>query len=826
MSGRNAIYSFNVAQAMTTSDTTFYMRKNQPLPGSSLYRKCDPGLISFENTGEVPASNEIIGQKRALDAISFGTRIDRDGYNIFVLGENGSGRHTAVARILADHAVANPVPSDCCYVHNFNDANQPKLLLLPPGRGVQFRNGMQQLVSELPKAITSGFESDEHRRAVDAINQEFSLREENALSELGKEFSDQGVALLRTPQGFFFSPIKDDNALSPEEFEKLSESEKDRLEKLMQQGTDKLHLLMHNFPRWRRERQTKLKETGQKTLRLAVSHLIDEVHEKFRDLPNVIAYLDAVLADLIETGEALREQPRSENDLSTLLMGEGTPIMRYHVNLLIDHSAAKSAPVIYEDNPAFQNLVGRVDYLAQLGMMITNLKLIKPGALHKANGGYLILDAVKVLTQPYAWEALKRALRANQVRIESLSQMYGFGNSLPLEPEPVPLNTKVVMVGERMHYYLLREADPEFAELFKVAADFDDDMDRDDANVAQYARFIASLAQGAKLKPFDRVAVARLVEEGSRIAADSGKMSLSARRMVDLMQEAEHFAVGAGKSQVSAEDISQALEAQLSRTGRIPEEIRDQMMRNLLFITLDERKVGQVNALVIIEIGDRMFGHPVRVTATARLGEGQVVDIERETELGGSIHSKGVLILSAFLASRYSRDIPLSLNASLVFEQSYGPVEGDSASLAELCALLSALSEVPIQQNLAITGSVNQHGEVQPIGGVNEKIEGFFDICFARGLTGKQGVIIPDANVQHLMLREDIVKACADKKFAIYAVNAVDDALELLTGRPAGSTDTVGKKGTENVNYLVARRLAELSQLRRSFKSGKKKKKK
>lgn len=802
------------------------MRKNQPLPGSSLYRKCDPALIPFENTAEVPASNEIIGQKRALDAISFGTRIDRDGYNIFVLGENGSGRHTAAARILADHAVANPVPSDCCYVHNFSDANQPKLLLLPPGRGVQFRNGMQQLVSELPKAITSGFESDEHRRAVDAINQEFSQREENALSELGKEFSDQGVALLRTPQGFFFSPIKDDNALTPEEFEKLPESEKDRLEKLMQQGTDKLHLLMHNFPRWRRERQTKLKEAVQKTLRLAVSHLIDEVHEKFSDLPNVITYLDAVLADLIETGEALREQPRSENDLSTLLMGEGTPIMRYHVNLLIDHSAAKSAPVIYEDNPAFQNLVGRVDYLAQLGMMITNLKLIKPGALHKANGGYLILDAVKVLTQPYAWEALKRALRANQIRIESLSQMYGFGNSLPLEPEPVPLSAKVVMVGERMHYYLLREADPEFAELFKVAADFDDDMDRDDANVAHYSRFIASLAQGAKLKPFDRGAVARLVEEGSRIAADSGKMSLSARRMVDLMQEAEHFALGAGKSEVSAEYISEALEAQLSRTGRIPEEIRDQMMRNLLFITLDERKIGQVNALVIIEIGDRMFGHPVRVTATARLGEGQVVDIERETELGGSIHSKGVLILSAFLASRYSRDIPLSLNASLVFEQSYGPVEGDSASLAELCALLSALSEVPIQQNLAITGSVNQHGEVQPIGGVNEKIEGFFDICFARGLTGRQGVIIPDANVQHLMLREDIVKACAEKKFAIYAVNAVDDAIELLTGRPAGATDLAGKKGVENVNYLVARRLAELSQLRRSFKNAKKKKKK
>lgn len=788
----------------------------KPLTTDALYRTCDPKFIPFENTQSVADGNEIIGQVRALDAIAFGTRIRQPGYNIFVLGENGSGRHTAVQRILNGEAAATPVPQDCCYVHNFHDANQPKLLLLPPGRGVIFLNGMQQLVSELPKAITAGFESEEHRQAIDAINQEFSQREENALSALGRESSEQGIALLRTPQGFFFSPIKGESTLTAEEFEKLPDDEKNRLEKLMEECTEKLQKLMHNFPRWRRERQAKLREAVQKTLRNAVSHLVDELREKFSDLPNVIEYLDAVLADLIESGEALREQPRSENDLSTLLMGEGTPIMRYHVNLLIDHAASRHAPVVYEDNPTFQNLVGRVDYLAQLGMMITNLKLIKPGALHRANGGFLIIDAVKVLTQPYAWEALKRALRAKQIKIEALSQMYGFGNSLPLEPEPVPLSTKVVMVGERQHYYLLRELDPEFSELFAVAADFSDDIVREDKNIPEYARFISSLAQHAQLRPFDRGAIARLVEEGSRFAADAGKLSLSSRSMLLLMQEAEHIAEVEGESAVGAIHIRKALEAGRGRAGRIPEAIRDSMVRNIHFVSLDETCVGQINALVVIELGDRMFGHPVRVTATTRIGDGKVIDIERETELGGPIHSKGVLILSSYLAARYSPDMPLSFNASLVFEQSYGPVEGDSASLAELCALLSALSGVAIEQRFAITGSVNQHGEVQPIGGVNEKIEGFFDVCYARGLTGKQAVIIPESNVQHLMLREDIVEACAKNKFAVYAVKTVDDAISLLTGREAGEPDAPGKKGAENLNFLVARRLAQLTAIRRA----------
>ncbi|GAB4428775.1 MAG: ATP-binding protein [Turneriella sp.] len=800
------------------------MKKHLPLTAGVLYRKCDPQLIPFANTGEVAVSNEIFGQKRALDAIEFGTSIDRPGYNIFVLGENGSGRHSAVQRMLVDRARLNAPPQDICYVHNFADANQPRLLLLPAGRGVEFRNGMQEFVSELPKAITAAFESEEHRREIEAIIEEFRQREETALTELGRASSDKGIALLRTQQGFMFSPIKGDSTLSAEEFEKLPEEEKDRLEKLMQEGTEKLHDLMHQFPRWRREQQGRLKEVARKTMSYAVSHLVEELREKFKDLPDVLNYLDGVLKELIESGEALREQPRQEGDLSSLMSGEGTPIMRYYVNLVIDNASAQGAPVVYEDNPTLQNLIGRIDYLAQFGMMITNLTLIKPGALHRANGGYLVLDAVKLLTQPFAWDALKRALRSNHIRIESLSQMYGFASSLPLEPEPVPLHVKVVLIGERMHYYLLRELDPEFAELFKVAADFDDAIDRDDGNTGNYARFLANLAQVHKLRPFDRSAIARLIEESARIAGDSGKLSVSARRMLDIMQEAEHSAAGAGKSMVDASDVRLALEAQVGRAARVRESIKDQIMRNLLLISLDEKRIGQVNALVIIELADRMFGHPVRVTATARLGDGQVIDIERETDLGGSIHSKGVLILSAFLASRYSRDIPLSLSASLVFEQSYGPVEGDSASLAELCALLSALSDVPIQQNLAITGSVNQHGEVQPIGGVNEKIEGFFDICRARGLTGKQGVIIPESNVQHLMLREDIVTACAEKKFAVYAVKTVDDAIELLTGRTAGDVENPGKKGSENLNYLVARRLEEFSLLRRQFKGGKRKK--
>jgi lon-related putative ATP-dependent protease len=574
---------------------------------------------------------------------------------------------------------------------------------------------------------------------------------------------------------------------------------------------------MAQFPRWRRELQAQIKQTSRDTLSLAVGHLIEELKERYGDLEAVVGFLDEVLSDVVEVGEQLREQPKGEGDLANLVLTGNLSLSRYQVNLLVDNAETRAAPVIYEDNPIYPNLVGRVDHIAQMGTLVTNFTLIKPGALHRANGGYLVLDALKVLTQPYAWEGLKRALRSGQVHIESLGQVLGLVTTLSLEPEPMPLAVKVVLVGEPRIYYLLKALDPDFEELFKVAADFESEVVRDADNTRLYVELIATLVRGADLRPFERAAVARVVEHSARLAGDAERLTASRRRLADLLQEADHWAAKAGHATVLREDVDTALDAQIHRVDRLRSRLQEQILRDNLLIAVTGAQVGQVNGLAVIALDDFMFAHPVRITATARIGEGDVIDIERETELGGPIHSKGVMILSAFLGERFAHDVPMSLSASLVFEQSYGPVEGDSASLAELCALMSNLAGVPINQSLAITGSVNQFGRAQAIGAVNEKIEGFFDICQARGLTGGQGVLIPASNVKHLMLRADVVRACAEGKFAIFPVQDVDQAIELLTGMPAGEPNEDGLVPEGTINYLVASQLAELSALRQAF---------
>jgi lon-related putative ATP-dependent protease len=799
------------------------MPPTSPLDVQQLLRRCDPALLDFDTTAELTDSADVVGQSRALDAVGFGIDIKQPGFNLFVLGEPGSGRHAAVRRLLEAKAGGEPAPSDWCYVNNFADPNKPRLLRVPPGRGGQFRRDMQQFVAELAKAIGTAFESEEYRVRIESIQEEFKQREENALRELGQESGEKGVALLRTPHGFVFAPIKGEETMGSEEFEKLSDEEKARIGKLIEEYGERLHKLMHQFPQWRREMQTRIKQASRETMGLAVGHLIEELKERYTDLLNVLEFLDEVMRDVIESGEELREQPKADGDMSGVIVSGSISLARYQVNLLIDNGAAKAAPVVFEDNPIYPNLVGRVDSVAHMGTLVTNFTMIKPGALQHANGGYLVLDAAKVLSQPYAWEGLKRALRSSQVRIESLGQVYGFTSMLPLEPEPMPLNVKVVLVGERILYYLLKEYDAEFEELFKVGADFESDVARSEPNTRSYGRFLGMLARHYGLRPFDRHAVARMIEHSARLAGDSEKLSASTRRLSDLMQEANHHAGKAGRALVAHEDVEAALEAQRRRAGRLHEAIQEQILRDSLLIASSGGHVGQVNGLAVIDLGDALFAHPVRITATARIGEGDVIDIERESELGGAIHSKGVMILSAFLAARYARSLPLSLSASLVFEQSYGPVEGDSASLAELCALLSALASVPIKQSLAITGSVNQYGLVQPIGGVNEKIEGFFDICKARGLTGEQGVIIPQSNVKHLMLREEVVAACAEGRFRVYAVEDVDQAVELLTGIPSGEPDAQGLVPEGSINYLVAAQLAELTALRQAYAAAGKK---
>ena len=790
----------------------------EPLAPDALYRHCEGELPAFETTQDLPDLGDSFGQARAADAVRLAIDVRHPGYNVFVMGEPGSGRHSLVRRLLEGKAAEQPPPQDWCYVNNFEDGNRPRLLVLPGGRGAPLARDMQQFVAELGKTISATFESDDYRLRIESIQAEFKSREEAALQELGRECGEKGIGLLRTPQGFAFAPVKGEEAMDPEEFAKLPEEERTRIGELIESFHERVHKLLAQFPRWRREMQARVKQANREMIGLAVGHMIEDLRERYADCPNVLDFLEQVRSDVVEIGEESREQ-KVEGEGSVLMSGV-LSLQRYQVNVLVDNGTAHVAPVVFEDNPTFVNLVGRFDHIAHMGTLATNFTLIKAGALHRANGGYLMLDVAKLVAQPYAWEGLKRTLKAGSIRIESLAQVFGWMSTLPLDPEPVPLDVKVVLFGERIFYYLLREYDPEFDELFKIAADFENDVERDGENTALYARLVATLARAHGVRALDRAAVARVVEYGARLAGDAGRLSARLRRISDLLQEADHGAGVAGRDRIQRQDIEQALAARIRRADRLRDEIRGHVLRDTVLIATSGSQVGQVNGLAVLDLGEILIGHPVRITATARIGEGDVIDIEREAELGGAIHTKGVMILTSFLAARYSRNMPLSLAASLVFEQSYGPVEGDSASLAELCALLSALAAVPIRQSLAVTGSVNQHGAVQAIGGVNEKIEGFFDLCSARGLDGTHAVVIPRSNVRHLMLREDVVEAARKGSFRIHAVSDVDEAIELLTGVPAGVPDEKGMVGPGTINYLVAAQLAEMSELRQAFSGG------
>lgn len=788
-----------------------------PLAVNTLYHPCDLAELDFGTTADLSDLDGVFGQDRAADAIQFGLAVERPGYNLFVLGDHGGGRHWLVNRLLSEAASKATVPDDWVYVNNFEEARRPSALRLPAGRGVKLRNDMQKLVSELAPAISAGFESDQYRQQVDAIQEELKKKQESALQELGDDAVKNGVVLLRSPHGFTFAPVKDGEPISPDDFSKLSKEEQARVSEKVAELSERLKVIMQQAPRWHRETMARVDEVSRETLGLAVGHLIEEVKERYDDLPEVIAYLDAVLKDIIESGQQLHEQPHQDSDPETLNVTGTISLQRYLVNLFVDNSELSGAPVIYEDNPTHHYLVGRVDQIAQMGTLVTNFLLVKAGSLHRANGGYLILDAAKILTQPYAWEGLKRVLRAHQIQIESLGQVYGLINTLSLEPEPIPIKLKVVLIGERLLYYLLSNYDPDFQELFKVEADFESDVPRNQSNTRLYAQLIATLSRVNEIKPLNKEAVGRVIEHASRLTDDSEKLTTHVRKITDLLREAEHFAQRDARDIISRGDVEEALRAQVYRTDRVKSRTQQTILEDVLLIDTSGQQPGQINGLAAATLGEATFAHPVRITATVRLGEGDVIDIEREVELGGAIHSKGVMILSSFLGARFSRGMPLSLNASLVFEQSYGPVEGDSASLAELCALLSVLADVPIRQSLAVTGSVNQHGQVQAIGAVNHKIEGFFDICQARGLTGDQGVLIPRSNVRHLMLREDVVKAAKAGKFSIYAVSDVDEAIELLTGVPAGVPDDAGNIPEGSINHLVATQIAEMSSQRQSF---------
>ncbi|MFT5365401.1 MAG: lon-related putative ATP-dependent protease [Candidatus Latescibacterota bacterium] len=794
------------------------MASIHPLSLAQLRRTCDLEQFDFETTADLPDLKEIVGQDRAVAAVRFGIGIDRAGYNIFALGPAGVGKQALIKQFLETRATKGIQPSGWCYVYNFDEPHRPRALALPAGTGVRLRQDMRQLVDDLTTAIPTAFEAEEYRMRRDRIQGAFQEREHEAFDELRKRARERGLSVMRSPNGLMFAPLGENGEVMPQEaFQKISEAERLSLEKEVEELHNVSQDLFQKMPQWEKEMRQELRELGREITRFAVGYLIDALRKDYEAIPDVIAYLEAVRNDVVENVVELIRPDGQEKQAARNAQNTPPISRRYQVNVLIDHNGLDGAPVIFEDNPTYANLVGRVEHLAEMGMLQTDFNLIKPGALHRANGGYLVLNAEKLLSQPYAWEGLKRALRSEKIRIESLGQMHAMISTVSLEPEPIPLDVKVVLLGDRRLYYMLQSYDREFGELFKVAADFDDDMVRDEKSLQQYAQLIATVARRESVRPLDRGAVARVIEESSRSVEDSEKLSVQIRGIVDLLQEADYWANRSGHEVITADDIHNAIVERVYRAERVQRAMEAQILRETILVDTDGEAVGQINGLSVLSMGDHAFGKPSRITAQVSLGRGEVIDIEREVDLSGPSHSKGVLILSGFLGGRYGSEYPLSLSASLAFEQSYGGIDGDSASSTELYVLLSAISGVPIKQSFAVTGSVNQHGQVQAIGGVNHKIEGFFDICKARGLTGHQGVLIPAANVKHLMLRQDVIDAVADDKFQIYPIETIDQGIEILTGMAAGEKDEKGNYPEETINGRVSARLRALAQKRAQF---------
>jgi lon-related putative ATP-dependent protease len=792
-----------------------------PLEPSALYRQCDPAQLGLETTADLDVRDGLIAQDRAIQAVRFGIGIRHAGYNLFALGPSGTGKYALIRSALQERAKHESVPPDWCYVFNFEDAHRPRALRLPPGKGVELKRDMDQLVEDLHRAIQGVFESDEYRTRTQALEEELEERQERAMGEIRELAKEKDVILLQTPTGFTLAPVRDGKPLGPNEFHALSDEDRARIEEDINSLQAEMRKALHQMPLWKKRSDERIEELNREMAAAAIQGLVETLCETYGDLAAVVAYLRQVQEDVIANFRHFLP----ENDKQPPMLGiwippapDGPPWhQRYRINVLLGHDKNGGAPVVYADLPAHHQLVGRIEHRAHLGALETDFTMIRAGALHQANGGYLIVDALKLLMQPFAWETLKRLLQAAEIRIESLAQITSLISTLSLEPEPIPLDVKVVMLGERHIYYLLCELDPEFSELFKVAVDFEDQLVRGPESHLIYTRFIASEVRRAGLRHFDRGAVARVIEQSARLADDNERLTSHMRSIGDLVRESDYWAGADGCETVGAAHVQQAIDAKIARTDRIGRRLREETTRGTILIETDGARVGQVNGLAVMSLGGFAFGHPSRITARVRLGKGELIDIEREVKLGGPIHSKGVLILQGFIAGRYALDHPLSLSASLVFEQSYGGIEGDSASSAELYALLSALADLPIRQSLAVTGSVNQLGEVQAIGGVNEKIEGFFDTCAARGPVEGQGVLIPASNVKHLMLRADVREAVAQGRFAIYPIARIDEGIEILTGTPAGERSSDGRFPDGSVNARVEARLIGFSERLRAL---------
>jgi lon-related putative ATP-dependent protease len=781
-----------------------------------------PGHVACSTTETLKPSDEIIGQERAQKALHFGLEIREKGFNIYVAGIPGTGRRTAVKRFLDELAKTKPKADDWVYVNNFANPYEPLSIRLPPGMSTRLKTDMASFISEARRVLPQAFESDDYATKRQEALGKLDGERATIVQEVNESAAKQGFSIQMGPTGLMIIPVINDKPLTQEEFEALpKETQAEILKKREALDTD----LRSGFRRIRdldakgMEVITKL---NSEIALYAIGHLLTGLKEKYGKIPEVLSYIDSVQKDILDNlgtflGPAQQQPQQQVPPQFQQLLAKDLAFRKYEINIVVDNEGQDGAPVVFEETPSYLNLLGKAEKEVQFGIVTTDFMMIRPGSVHKANGGYLVIPVLDLFRYPFAWDGLKSALKTEKVTIEEPGEQAGFITARGLKPQPIPLSVKVILIGTPDISQILNQKDPDYPELFKVRADFDTVMDRNEANTQSYAAFICTLCRRFNLHHLDNTAVAKVVEYGSRLADDKKKLSTRFSSIADLIREANFYAGQEKSPYITVKHIEKAVEEKIYRSNLIQQKIQEFIERGVFLIDTEGTQVGQINGLSVMELGDIAFGRPSRVTASVAVGRDGIIDIERQAQLGGPTHTKGVLILGGYLANKYAQDKPLSLSAKLVFEQSYGGVDGDSASSTELYAILSALSGLPLKQSIAVTGSVNQRGEVQAIGGVNEKLEGFFEVCKAKGLTGQQGAMIPASNVQNLMLKEELLEAAKAGKFSIYPARTIDEGIEFLTGVPAGERQPDGSYAKGTVNYLVNKRLQEMAEMAREF---------
>ncbi|MCE1225767.1 MAG: AAA family ATPase [Geobacteraceae bacterium] len=787
------------------------VRTSCQLPVEKLRWTCDPEQFDFATTADLPDLVDAVGQERALRSIEFGLGVRETGFNLYISGQTGTGRTSTIRNLLRQRAKDEPTPDDWVYVYNFKDADNPISLSLPAGRGSELTADMKELVEAFKKDIPKALESKEYESRRTEVLEQYQTQSNELFDTLETESEKHGFVLQRTVSGLVIVPQKDDHNFTQEEYDALSEEERAKLEEQGKLLTERLNDVLRQVRDNEKATKDALAQADRELGLSCLGHRLDPLREKYVGLEKVLEYLETVQEDILKNLEDFKPQPTQPQIPGLKIARQEPSFERYEVNLLVDNKETEGAPIVFESNPTYNNLFGRIEHVMQYGgVAVTDFTMIKAGALHRANGGYLVIDAREVLINPFVWDSLKRCIRTAEIRIEDVLEQYRFMTMVSLKPEPVPLSAKIVLVGTPWIYYLLYYQDPDYRKFFKVKAEFDSSVSRTPVVMQEYALFVATLCRDKKLLHFDRAGVACLLEYTARMVDDQQKLSSRFMEIADFVREASFWAERDGHEVITCSDVRRAAEEQLYRVNRIEERMQELFDDGTIMVDTDGAVVGQINGLSVISLGDHVFGRPSRITARVWLGQAGMVNVEREVKLSGPIHDKGVLILTGYLGGLFARNHPLSLSASICFEQNYDGVEGDSASSTELYALLSALSGLPIKQGIAVTGSVNQRGQIQPIGGVNHKIEGFYAVCKAKGLTGEQGVMIPKTNERHLMLKEEVVEAIAAGTFHLWSIETIEQGIEILTGVQAGTAAKNGSFPKGTVFYLVAQTLKKM----------------